>query len=418
MTTIPLKFVARVAYGLGQPPRAAADGVPVLRATNIYRGRFVCDGLMRVDPADVPWNRCPPLVPGEILVVRSGAYTGDSAIVTEEWRGAAPGYDLRITPLGVDPRYLAYALLSSAALEYFDDCRTRAAQPHLNADQVANLRVPTLDRVAQRKVADFLDGETARIDALMALRSQQARLLDERASVMRDRAIEGPRARSADAAGGWPMVAISRAVVEMCDGPFGSLLTSAHYRPDGPRVVRLGNIGQARFLGDDEARISTAHFEGLRRHEVKPGDLLVAGLGDENNPLGRACVAPDGLGPTIAKADCFRFRLKPTVFDHGYVACVLSSRLGMHAAREVARGSTRSRANLGGIASIRIPCPPVQAQREIVAVIEDAGVRTRAAMTAIDRQIALLRERRQALITAAVTGKVEMPPSSVREAAA
>lgn len=98
MTSIPLKFVAKVAYGLGQPPREAPDGVPVLRATNIHRGKLVGEGLMRADPADVPWERCPPLAPGEILVVRSGAYTGDSAIVTDEWEGAAPGYDLRITP--------------------------------------------------------------------------------------------------------------------------------------------------------------------------------------------------------------------------------------------------------------------------------------------------------------------------------
>ena len=82
-----LKHVAVVTYGLGQPPRELDGGVPVLRATNIHRGAIVSEGLMRADPDDVPWDRCPPLRRGEILVVRSGAYTGDSALVTPPARG-------------------------------------------------------------------------------------------------------------------------------------------------------------------------------------------------------------------------------------------------------------------------------------------------------------------------------------------
>jgi type I restriction enzyme, S subunit len=54
----------------------------------------------------LPLERAPLLQPGEILVVRSGAYTGDSALVTDEWAGSAPGYDLRVTPFGAEPRFL------------------------------------------------------------------------------------------------------------------------------------------------------------------------------------------------------------------------------------------------------------------------------------------------------------------------
>ena len=191
----------------------------------------------------------------------------------------------------------------------------------------------------------------------------------------------------------WPNVALSRAVREMCDGPFGSSLTSSHYASEGPRVVRLGNIGQAEFRNADEARISYEHFRTLRRHEVRGGDLLVAGLGDENNPLGRACVAPDWLGPAIVKADCFRFRLDPGIFDHGYVAWALSSNVGRRAAIEVSRGSTRSRANLGGIASLRLPCPPAGVQRRISDFLDAETARIDALIAHRSRQIELLSER-------------------------
>lgn len=99
----PIKRVAAIAYGLGQPPELADAGVPIIRATNIDRGAITTTDLVFAAHDDLPWDRCPPLREGEILVVRSGALTGDSAIVTPEWAGAAPGYDLRITPHSIDP---------------------------------------------------------------------------------------------------------------------------------------------------------------------------------------------------------------------------------------------------------------------------------------------------------------------------
>lgn len=195
----------------------------------------------------------------------------------------------------------------------------------------------------------------------------------------------------------WPTMPLSRAVIEMCDGPFGSSLASSHYRSDGPRVIRLGNIGQAIFRDDDEARISEEHFAALRRHEVRAGDLLVAGLGDDNNPLGRACVAPEGLGPAIVKADCFRFRLDPSILEPRYVAWALSSTVGQFAALGVSRGSTRLRANLGGIASIRLSRPPAAEQSAIVDFLNVETARIDALVAARKRQVEVLREREAAV---------------------
>jgi len=93
------------------------------------------------------------------------------------------------------------------------------------------------------------------------------------------------------------------------DGPFGSNLTSAHYTDSGPRVVRLQNIGDGEFV-DARAHISPEHFARLQTHEVLPGDLLIASLGDSPP---RTCIAPKWLGPAIVNADCIRVRLSPAV---------------------------------------------------------------------------------------------------------
>ena len=68
-----IKAIGRIRYGLGQPPRESPTGLPLIRATNVNRGRIVEKDLLRVDPNDVPAGRDAFLREKEIIVVRSGA---------------------------------------------------------------------------------------------------------------------------------------------------------------------------------------------------------------------------------------------------------------------------------------------------------------------------------------------------------
>jgi type I restriction enzyme S subunit len=166
----------------------------------------------------------------------------------------------------------------------------------------------------------------------------------------------------------WPHVRLSRLVADVVDGPFGSNLTSAHYSDDGARVVRLGNIGAGRFKDEGKAFIPIAHYTTLKRHEVLAGDLLVAGLGDEQHPVGRACLAPDNLGPAIVKADCFRLRLDEDRLSHRFAMWFLNSTFAGNAIEMESRGSTRTRATPGAITAIGVRLPPLQEQRRIGSV--------------------------------------------------
>jgi type I restriction enzyme, S subunit len=165
---VPIKRVARVRYGLGQPPPAADDGVAIIRATNIFRGTIVSEGLIYARITDLPLERAPLLLAGEILVVRSGAYTGDSALVSPEWEGSAPGYDLRLTPFGIEPRFLALQLLGRRCQDQIGLVKSRAAQPHLNADDLGDVRVVSLDtRAQERLVLSVLDDRLSELDPLL-----------------------------------------------------------------------------------------------------------------------------------------------------------------------------------------------------------------------------------------------------------
>ncbi len=169
------------------------------------------------------------------------------------------------------------------------------------------------------------------------------------------------------------------------DGPFGSNLKTEHYVPSGARVSRLQNIGIGRFLPAEDAFIGPEHFETLRRHHTQPGDVVVAALGDGARPAGRACVVPDGLGPALVKADCFRIRLSRDVILPEYLVAFLNSPGALAQAADRMRGATRPRPNLRMLQDTLVPLAPLSQQRGVVDLLSDqlaAVERARAAAEA------------------------------------
>ncbi|MFI6778747.1 restriction endonuclease subunit S [Nocardia sp. NPDC050412] len=306
-----------------------------------------------------------------------------------------------------DPRYLAYALSSNVCQDQIFGMQVGGNRDGLNFEQVGGLEIPAPLLEEQRRIADFLDAETSRMDRLCELRSAQRSLADARLNAIWSTAIVAD-------GDDFSWVPIRRFVIAITDGPFGSALTSSHYSDSGARVIRLGNIGRADFRERDAAYIPMEYFRTLGRHHARPGDLVVAGLGDQGNPLGRACVVPDGIGPAMVKADCFRLRLDQARVMHDYAAWAMSSPPVSEQAVLLSRGSTRSRINLEVVRDVRIPVPPLSRQLETVDLLAKARQGVNQFTSKCDKQLTLLAERRQSLITAAVTGEFDVTTASGR----
>ncbi|MGX1026662.1 restriction endonuclease subunit S [Streptomyces sp. SAI-097] len=305
----------------------------------------------------------------------------------------------------VDMRFIAYALPTS--LRIINDLTFATTVKHLSSTDILSERImlPPLDE--QRRIADFLNAETGRIDSLRERRLAQVALLGERLAYRWSSVITQD---GTDA--GW--APIRRFLTAITDGPFGSSLTSAHYSDAGARVIRLGNLGRAEFRDRDAAYVPLHYFGELKRHEASPGDLVVAGLGDQNHPLGRACVVPDHIGPAMVKADCFRLRLDQSRLRHDYAAWALSSPPVTDQALLLSRGSTRARINLEAVREIPVPVPSLARQRRSVALLSEERRALQAISQRCRRQLSLLTERREALITAAITGQFDVITASGR----
>lgn len=338
--------------------------------------------------------------PGWLVTNRMKAWQGSVGI--SELRGIVSGHYICFAPRHDEhPRYLNWLFRSPTyATGYRLQSRgVRIGQAEIDNDLYRAMPVLLPPREEQRAIADYLDRETAQIDTLIAEQQRLVEMLHERRDAGWAKTYQS---LAADAA----TLPIRRVIESIVDGPFGSSLTSAHYADAGARVIRLGNIGINEFKDDDTAYIPLEYAARLAVHAVRAGDVVVAGLGDDRMPLGRAAVVPD-IGPAIVKADCYRVRPLPSV-DPFYLAWALSAPPTRSQIALLSRGATRARLNTGVVREARIPVPSVTQQRETVRRSGRDAERIDALIAETERFIELSRERRSALITAAVTGQIDV----------
>lgn len=187
-----LKYLGEIKYGLGQPPKQIENGLPLIRATNVERGRINIKDLIFVDPEDIPYDRDPVLRENDIIVVRSGAYTGDSAIIPKEFDGSITGYDMVFRPKDVVPKFAAFALLSNYVLNsQLIPESLRAAQPHLNKEELGETIFATPSLKEQKSISVYLIAETMRIDLLKEKTEQEIELLKKYRTALISEVVTG-----------------------------------------------------------------------------------------------------------------------------------------------------------------------------------------------------------------------------------
>ena len=318
------------------------------------------------------------------------------------------------------PKFVYYSALTIP----FGLYSTNTALPSMAGEDLSSHVIVAPEVEEQKAIAVGVDRETTRIDALITKKTRFIELLKEKRQALITHAVTkglNPDARMQDSGVEWLgkipihwlVAQLGKVSIARCDGPFGSGLKSEHYQADGVRVVRLQNIGWASFKDGNEAFISHQHWQDVLGcgHEVLPNDVLIGGLGDDKNPLGRACVAPANLGPAMVKADCYRFRLNTSRANPDFIALALSATARAECGY-LATGATRDRLNLGLASARVVPLPPLNEQTEIVSSLNRDTARIDRLTEKTQRSIDLLRERRAAFITAAVTGQIDLRESA------
>ena len=158
-TTVLLKEVlANIRYGTSTPPNFSETGYKFIRATNIKKGRIVEEDMKFISKEEsLKLKKC-KIYENEMIIVRSGVNSGDTCVISNEYSGHYAGYDLILTfdQNKVDPVFVNELFNTNYMEIVIKPLTRRAAQPHLNSEQVQSLRIilPPLD--LQTKFANIV----------------------------------------------------------------------------------------------------------------------------------------------------------------------------------------------------------------------------------------------------------------------
>jgi type I restriction enzyme, S subunit len=381
-----LKFVVRFGYG---------DAIP----TN-----EVQDGPIQVFGSNGPYSSLPRSNTGApaIIVGRKGSY-GKINWTSEPCFASDTTFFIDSSTCKHDLRW-AYWLLQTLGL---DEGTVEAAVPGLNRETAYHKDVAVPPRSEQRAIAEFLDRETARLDGLVAAKERVLVLLAEKRRALITQVVT----RGLD----------SKTPLRESGIPWLGKIP-AHWNIERSRW--LFRERDERSVTGAEEMLTVSHLTGVTPRSEKDVNMFEA----ETNEGYKICYAGDLVINTLwawmgaMGVSSVKGIVSPAyhVYQPGprLVPAYIDSLVRMPVfAQEVTRyskgvWSSRLRLYPEGFFEVFLPVPPIEEQRAIVGHIAKETAKLISLHSATERTILLLKERRAALIAAAVTGQIGVPEAA------
>lgn len=309
--------------------------------------------------------------------------------------GTTELHTLRVN-LGVEARYIAYLCRSQPFLQ---DGATRLQGVgnlrRVPSEFVSRFPVAITSAFEQVAIADFLDRETAKIDTLIAKQEQLIETLRERRQASIDEAFRP--------AGPETYAQLRRAITFLTSGSRG---WGDYYAGHGDRFVRIGNLPRATLSLRGEVQhieLPDGVTEGARTR-LHEGDLLFS----ITAYLGSVAVVDTAWAGAYVSQHVALCRLDVERLDSRYAGYYMLSTPGQQQLKAGAYGGTKLQLALDDIRTLVVPFQSLETQREIYVRLDEQTAQVDALITKADEFITLAKERRAALITAAVTGQIDV----------
>jgi type I restriction enzyme S subunit len=319
-------------------------------------------------------------------------------------------------------RFVQYQFLNRVFIDIVDGSTFGSKMPRASWEYVGGVRMAMPPLPEQMNIAAFLDGETAKIDELVA---EQQRLIDllkeKRQAIISDTVTKGlnPHAPMkpsgiewlGDVPAHWSISPLRWLTDPRRPIMYGIVLPGPDVG-EGIPILKGGNVRPSRMNLDSMAR-TTAEIEApYARARLKRGDLVYSIRGS----IGDCEIVPDDLDGANITQDVARVATSFDICGPWARWALLSSAIR----EELASGSLGAAVrgiNIFDLKRVKIPTPPMEEQIAIADFVDaEVGKIDRLTATA-EQAIDLLQERRTALISAAVTGQIDVRELAVAEAA-
>lgn len=361
---------------------------------------------------------------GDTIITKDSETADDIAIaayVPVDLPGVVCGYHLSMVrpSAGVDGAFVKRLFDSIYARSCFAVRANGLTRVGLGQYEVDNIELPFPPLSEQALIAAFLDRETAKIDALVAEQRRLMELLKEKRQALTSCAVTkglNPNAPMKDSGIEWlGQVPTHWQVVRLCY--YATIENGTTPTRDNPEYWNGGDVPWLSSGEVNQYRITEA-TEYITQLALDQCSLRML-------PRGTIVVGMIGQGKTRGQSAVLEIE---ACINQNLAAIVPGAMLeseyllnAFHSAydylREFGRGGNQAALNSEILSALRVPLPPLTEQRSICDFLLERRIEIDTLTAEAQRAIDLLQERRVALISAAVTGQVDVRPTSERRSA-
>lgn len=401
----------------------ADGGIRYITTGNVGPGFYKEQGSGFISEETFELLNCTDVFAGDVLISRLNAPIGRACIVPDLAARVVTSVDnvvVRPSP-AFDRRFLVFRLTS---VDYFHEAgnlASGATMQRISRSELGNIRIAFPPFGEQVKIASFLERETGKIDALIAEQEKLIALLAEKRQATISHAVTrglNPDAPMKDSGVAWlgevpahwaiKRVKHIKAPIPnaFVDGPFGSNLKSEHFIDDGDVYVIESNFATQNKIDEVGLKtISLAHFETIARSEVSAGDIVIAKIGAQ---FGKASILPTLSKRSVVSGNSLKLTVNGAICTVDWIHLQF---INLKASGEIdllANGSAQPALSLGAMNNLPILLPPLAEQVQVTRFVATETTKLDTLKSEAERAITLLKERRSALIAAAVTGQIDV----------
>jgi type I restriction enzyme S subunit len=411
-------LLSPMAYGANEA--ALDDDVKnprYIRITDMNSDGSLRDDTFKSLPLEAAKNHL--LKDGDILVARTGATVGKSFLYKDKLGAACfAGYLIRarINKNIVDPEFVSWYLQSDQYWKYISSSQIQATLQNVSAEKYGDMEIAIPSKKQDRlSIVNFLDHETAKIDTLIEKQQQLIQLLKEKRQAVISHAVTkglNPDVPMKDSGvewlgevpEHWDIGKIKNLSLVISKGTTPSTM-GAEFESSGIRFLKAENIGKGFYaVPQPEFYISKQTDEQLARSRLQDKDVLVIIAGATT---GQASLITEELLPANTnQAVSFIRPLNPIYSE--YISYWLSTEYAQSNIWQNAVQAAQPNLSMETLGNIHIPVPPEKEVENLVLDVQKQLLKFVEVIENAEQAIQLMQERRTALISAAVTGKIDV----------
>lgn len=357
---------------------------------------------------------------GDILLARSGATVGKSFLFKSEFGTSCfAGYLIRArsNKSKLNPKFAYWFFQSESYWKYVSGSQIQATIQNVSAEKYGDLYLSVPEIQDQGQIANFLDHETTKIDILIAKQEKLIELLKEKRQAVISHAVTkglNPNVPMKDSGvewlGGvpehWTVIKLKH-LTTLFEQGWSPQCDSRTAEPHEYGILKVGCVNGGKFRALENKALPS-ELEPRLQYLIQKNDLLIS-RANTKELVGSAAVIDEDYPNLILCDKLYRLRFTRAVSAE-MVALYLSIGVVREQIELSTTGASHSMQNIGQdtIKELFYLLPPIDEAHNILKDIAKSNTKFDSLISKAESAIQLMQERRATLISAAVTGKIDV----------